>query len=680
MSERVRYFASCAATSIPKTAPVYGADRIMHSTGGAGSRTAANCGRELGPAHEFPTRCGAFVIPGCVGREADQSQAPGVAGGGGLRDGKCPGSAGKPAASGGRLIRRTRRKSYGRQIIAGGGRHGVTAPRSPRPRTTQKSPRFTEPGSCPPRPAHPRPQTKLYRIAGGTGTAAILILGYMFHEDESSCLRFMSAQGHLPTGAPRAEEYVTVDTQEGTIRGRLAQTYTGKPMFRFEGIPYAEPPKWDLRFQAPQNETLKAVVVWIHGGCFTSSSGTSGVPYYFVDSGVIFVTFNYRLGIFGFLSTGDEVVPGNMGLKDQVEALRWVQRNIAVFGGDPQRVTILGGSAGSASVQYHLLSPMSKGLFKNAIAMSGSALNPWAFSKNPSDRAIRYAKTLGYNGTTSTELLEFLKTIEARTLVVDRNSALSEEDSVSLFTCVWAPSIEPENDSAFLTEEPQKIIAEGRFNKVPFMTGALDLEQLRQTQKYGVLYTEEQVSNLNENFEEIVGCDIRLPTKEERLEGARAVKQFYYNGSDITLDDSYTTALFDSHLFFVEGVDGMVRSMARYSTEPIYYYQFSFKGPLSAYPHGAGASHGDDLNYLFNRNTVEANSTSGIIQAQMTQMWVNFAKYDNPTPEVTSLVPLTWKQYDESTQFYLQITSPLSNGTNVFGPYMKFWHDLLPLS
>ncbi|XP_049803850.1 esterase FE4-like [Schistocerca nitens] len=527
----------------------------------------------------------------------------------------------------------------------------------------------------------------------------------------------------LLTFSVTAEEYVTVDTQEGTIRGRLAETYTGKPMFRFEGIPYAEPPKWDLRFQppvrkaawsgvldtlaasskctqyskyatgfedclfinvygpgAPQNETLKAVVVWIHGGCFTSSSGTSGVPYYFVDSGVIFVTFNYRLGIFGFLSTGDEVVPGNMGLKDQVEALRWVQRNIAVFGGDPQRVTILGGSAGSASVQYHLLSPMSKGLFKNAIAMSGSALNPWAFSKNPSDRAIRYAKTLGYNGTTSTELLEFLKTIEARTLVVDRNSALSEEDSVSLFTCVWAPSIEPENDSAFLTEEPQKIIAEGRFNKVPFMTGALDLEQLRQTQKNGVLSTEEQVSNLNENFEEIVGCDIRLPTKEERLEGARAVKQFYYNGSDITLDDSYTTALFDSHLFFVEGVDGMVRSMARYSTEPIYYYQFSFKGPLSAYPHGAGASHGDDLNHLFNRNTVEANSTSGIIQAQMTQMWVNFAKYDNPTPEVTSLVPLTWKQYDESTQFYLQITSPLSNGTNVFGPYMKFWHDLLPLS
>ncbi|XP_049799264.1 esterase FE4-like [Schistocerca nitens] len=521
-----------------------------------------------------------------------------------------------------------------------------------------------------------------------------------------------------------AQEYVTVDTQEGTLRGLMAETYTGKPMFRFEGVPYAKPPTEDLRFQPPvqhdgwtgirdalkvswrctqyskgglgiedclylnvygpgtpsQNDTLKAVIVWIHGGCFTSGRGTTGVPYYFVDNDVVFVTINYRLGLFGFLSTGDEVVPGNMGLKDQTEALRWVQRNIAAFGGDPQRVTILGHSAGGASIQYHLISPLSKGLYKNAISMSGSALNPWAFSKNATDRAIRYAKTLGYNGTTSTELVDFLKTFEARALVVNATSALSEEDSVSLFSCVWAPSVEPENDSAFLTEEPQKIVAEGRFNKVPYLAGALDLEQLRQTRRNGVLSTEEQVSNLTENFDTIVGCDIRLPTRQERLDAANSVKQFYYNGSDITLEDSYTTALFDSHLFFVEGVDAMVRSVARYSTEPVYYYLFSFNGPLSSYPGGAGASHGDDIHYLFARDEVEPDSPSGIIQAQMTEMWANFAKYDDPTPEQTSLLTQTWKEYDESSQFYLEITSPLKNGTNVFGPYMKFWHDLLPLS
>ncbi|XP_049947765.1 esterase FE4-like [Schistocerca serialis cubense] len=180
--------------------------------------------------------------------------------------------------------------------------------------------------------------------------------------------------------------------------------------------------------QSPsQNEALKAVVVYIHGGCFTGGSGAISEPRYFVDNDVVFVSINYRLGLLGFLSTGDEVFPGNTGLKDQVEALRWVQRNIAAFGGDPERVTILGQSAGGASIHYHVLSPLSKGLFKNAIAMSGSALNPWAFSKNATDRAIRFANYLGYSGQNSSDLVDFLKTVDGRTLAQDSDKALSEE-------------------------------------------------------------------------------------------------------------------------------------------------------------------------------------------------------------------------------------------------------------
>ncbi|XP_049947775.1 venom carboxylesterase-6-like [Schistocerca serialis cubense] len=203
-----------------------------------------------------------------------------------------------------------------------------------------------------------------------------------------------------------AREHVTVETQEGPLRGELLETYTGNPMFRFLGIPHAEPPVGDLRFQPPvkkaawsevrdalsmashcpqrksglpsgdedclylnvygpgtpsQSATKKAVMVWIHGGCFTEGSGESAKPNYFVDNDVIVVSINYRLGLLGFLSTGDGVVPGNMGLKDQTEALRWVQRNIAAFGGDPDKVTIFGQSAGGASVHYHVLSSSSKG-------------------------------------------------------------------------------------------------------------------------------------------------------------------------------------------------------------------------------------------------------------------------------------------------------------------------------
>ncbi|XP_049802595.1 esterase FE4-like [Schistocerca nitens] len=519
-----------------------------------------------------------------------------------------------------------------------------------------------------------------------------------------------------------AQDYVTVDTQEGTLRGVLSLTYTGNPIYRFQGIPYAEPPVGDLRFQPPvtkaawsgvrdalavgsqcpqyrsgatsgaedclylnvhgpgtpsQNGTQKAVMVWIHGGCFTGGSG-SPVADYFVDNDVIFVGINYRLGLLGFLSTSDEIVPGNMGLKDQVEALRWVQRNIAAFGGDPDKVTIFGQSAGGASIHYHVLSPMSKGLFKNAIAMSGSAMNPWAFSRNATDRAVRFAGTLGYTGTSSSDLVNFLKTVDPNTLVMDSSSALSEEDSKTLFSCVWVPSAEPEHDGAFLTEEPWTLVAEGRYNLVPYMSGVTDLEQLAQTQPNGVLSTEERVSNLNENFDEKVGCDLRLPTREERQNGAHAVKEFYYNGSDITLQDNYTTALFDSHLFFSEGVDAVIRSMARYSSEPVYYYEFTYVGSLSAYPGGPGAAHADDTRYLFASSSLDPNTEEGVIRAQMLELWTNFAKYDNPTPQQSSLVTVTWEEYDESSPNYLMIAAPLRTGTSLFEPYMNFWHDLLP--
>ncbi|XP_049799266.1 esterase FE4-like [Schistocerca nitens] len=515
------------------------------------------------------------------------------------------------------------------------------------------------------------------------------------------------------------QEYVTVDTEEGTVRGLISQTYTGKTIYRFEGIPYAEAPVGDLRFQPPvtktawsgvldavqkppkcpqygtgdedclylnvfgperpsENGTLKTVMVWIHGGCFTGGTGSDAIPEYFVDQDVVFVNINYRLGLLGFLSTGDDVVPGNMGLKDQMEALRWVQRNIAAFGGDPQQVTIFGESAGGASIHYHILSPLSKGLFQKAIAMSGTALSPWAFSRNATDRALRFARHLGYTGTGSADLVNFLKTVDAYTLVDDMGSALSDEDSVSLFTCIWAPSIEPQSESAVLTEEPWTLVAEGRYSYVPFMAGSCDLESLKSTQSGGTLSTEEQVSNLNENFEEIVACDIRLPTREEQLAAARSVKEFYYNGSDITLQENYTTALFSSHLFFVEGVDTVTRSMARYSSEPVFYYEFAFNGALSQYPGGPGASHGDDTLYLFPASQPDPKSDSALIRDQMTAMFANFAKYNNPTPELDSLVTEAWPEYDESSRSYLVLAEPLRTASDMFGPYMTFWHDLLP--
>lgn len=114
---------------------------------------------------------------------------------------------------------------------------------------------------------------------------------------------------------------------------------------------------------------LMNVVVYIHGGAFQFGAGVHFGPQYLLDTeDFVYVSFNYRLGPLGFATTGDETLPGNNGLKDQVAALKWVQRNVAAFGGNPGAVTVAGMSAGGASVHYHMLSPMSSGIENNIVS------------------------------------------------------------------------------------------------------------------------------------------------------------------------------------------------------------------------------------------------------------------------------------------------------------------------
>lgn len=123
------------------------------------------------------------------------------------------------------------------------------------------------------------------------------------------------------------------------------------------------------------------VIVNFHGGGYLEGSGNDDFwgPDFLINENVILVTLNYRLGIFGFLSLGTADYSGNMGLKDQQLALRWINENIHHFGGDNEKITILGHSSGGVSAHYHVLSPSSKGLFQRAILMSGTTHNEWAF-------------------------------------------------------------------------------------------------------------------------------------------------------------------------------------------------------------------------------------------------------------------------------------------------------------
>ncbi|KAG8257315.1 hypothetical protein J6590_053122 [Homalodisca vitripennis] len=170
---------------------------------------------------------------------------------------------------------------------------------------------------------------------------------------------------------------------------------------------------------SPKNGEKKPVFVSIPGGgflCWSGSSTKSGVDN-FMNGDVVVVSFNYRLGAFGFLSLEREDAPGNAGLKDQTLALQWVHDNIDSFGGDPNNVTLIGVSAGGASVHFQLLCPPSRGLFHKAIIQCGFANNPWANQEAPRETALELAKALGCTSEDSDEVLKFLKSASADDIV-----------------------------------------------------------------------------------------------------------------------------------------------------------------------------------------------------------------------------------------------------------------------
>ncbi|KAL1122365.1 hypothetical protein AAG570_003770 [Ranatra chinensis] len=153
-------------------------------------------------------------------------------------------------------------------------------------------------------------------------------------------------------------------------------------------------------------------MVYFHGGgWFQSGSYESRGPEFLLDQDIVLVRVNYRLGPLGFLSAEDKILPGNFGLKDQWLALKWVQKNIEHFGGDPNRVTLFGESSGGCSVHLHMFSPRSQGLFQRAISSSGVGVSPVSVMRPglARKRTGKLATILGCPSNDSREILDCLR-------------------------------------------------------------------------------------------------------------------------------------------------------------------------------------------------------------------------------------------------------------------------------
>ncbi|PNF42140.1 hypothetical protein B7P43_G10280 [Cryptotermes secundus] len=448
--------------------------------------------------------------------------------------------------------------------------------------------------------------------------AALLLTALLF-----LFLTSMSNRGRVQE---EDKEGPLVQVEQGLLRGLRGLSVREKEFLAFLGIPYAKPPTGELRFKAPRppepwNGTfeateegsscpqiglmsqkkegdenclflnvftnklpedpndLKAVMVWIHGGAFVAGSATSVMfgPDHLLTEDIVFVSINYRLGILGFLSLPGAGIPGNNGMKDQVMALRWVQKNIAKFGGDPNRVTIFGQSAGGASAHFHLLSPMSTGLFHGAISQSGTGLASWAYAEPEYIRgaAFKIGAKIRCDAADDKELLQCFRETPATDFV----DVFGYEDETGVSLGEFRPTKEDgsvNGEEVFLPGRPAALVSSRKFHVVPFLTGINSKEALTFT-----ALTEKPSfwDKFDKNFDKVV-ADVTGEDVSRVKEVSERIKRYYFGDrkpSEETLDSFIDC--FTDFSFFI-GADRAVKKHAAFSTAPVYYYYFEFEGDL----------------------------------------------------------------------------------------------------
>lgn len=418
-----------------------------------------------------------------------------------------------------------------------------------------------------------------------------------------------------------------ININQGQLQGVQLSSGLLSRYWSFKGIPYAEPPVGSLRFRNPvphggwsgvrdatehgehcphngwfgldvggDEDCLflnvytpnltgrRAVMVWIHGGSFASGSGDSWVygPDHLVNDNVLVVTINYRLGVLGFLGTGDGAAQGNYGMKDMVEALRWVRNNIGAFGGDPNRVTVFGESAGGVAVHYLMLSQTTTLLFQRAISQSGTALAPWGFQPNPRQMAEKLGRQLGISFTSTQNLIDQLRQQPFQRLV-DAQAGWTDLEVPRGFSAMdWVPCVEPANspELRFLTDTPVNLMRRGQVLQIPFMMGYTDIESLFMVREILVDNTVMQQFMDNPHFYVPQSFNLQ-PNTPESNEVATAFRNQYFNGGHPTQANRFNWTQYNTDHHFSFAVDRTIRYHARRQTQPVYYYRFSTDGSLN---------------------------------------------------------------------------------------------------
>ncbi|CAK1551415.1 unnamed protein product [Leptosia nina] len=494
-----------------------------------------------------------------------------------------------------------------------------------------------------------------------------------------------------------------VHLQQGTLVGRVSSDGS---FLLYTGIPYAStgsstrfqapgpPPQWRGIFKAvddfdvcPQTSIISGVVVgnedclklnvyvpikreskrplsvmvFIHGGAFVLGSGGNFVygPDYFMNKHVILVTFNYRLGALGFICLGIKEAPGNAGLKDQIAALKWVRSNIAEFGGNPDDVTLFGESAGATSASILMSSPAAEGLFRRAILQSGSSISNWAINRNPLWVASLTASRLGFHSEDPHELYNFLSKVELKDLVPIVHG---KPEQVFFDTqLLHLPCVEKQIPG----EEPV-------FNDLPWNTllkKQIGIPVIHGTNsREGMFLTAAANGSVEErNGKFIFASDLQFDTEEDGMRVSLEAQKFYFGSDRISMLKIDNITDLYTHLYFEIPSIIETELLVNRSAAPVYNYLFDYSGGRnflkfrSARGSESGACHGDELFYMFNAKVLpfRVSRDDQMVIDQLTTMWSNFAKYGEPTPAGSNLLPggMDWTASERGSLRFLHIES-----------------------
>ncbi|XP_035735758.1 esterase E4-like isoform X1 [Vespa mandarinia] len=484
-----------------------------------------------------------------------------------------------------------------------------------------------------------------------------------------------------------AEFSPVIQTTKGPVKGLVLTTIReSKKYHSYRGIPYGKPPIGHLRFRPPvevdpwtkefdatkdgpicpqmnnnkfigqedclnlnvytpqlpndgKDTNLKAVMYWIHGGAFVFGAASKFYysPDYLIEEDIVVVTVNYRLGALGFLALQHQNATGNAGLKDQNLGLKWVRDNIANFGGNPNKVTIVGESSGGVSVDFHILSEKSKGLFRSSIAMSGVSLAYYAFStpEDATQTAYEFAKELDSTAMNVDELLEFYYKVDVENLT--RTISNTTKMDIPLKPTLENPNYGPD---WFLTECSLKRYGSGNYNHGSHMLG----------------YTKDEVISFIDTMEGILDSVKFSWTYALQLGITKIdMPNIEYGITNATLRQIIKTA---TEITQISPINYKQKLMAKFD-DPIYYYRYDFfyNKSLHKILFGIdmdGAGHGDELEMIFYSDLSQVNPNAKnkmtLLQKRMTRMWANFIKYGNPTPNGTNdtLLNVVWPNSKES--------------------------------